>query len=300
LWRIATPAFDVVVVDEAVSVMLHFESPLMARAAENVRRLEGHVRECGSLYVVDAEADLPFLRSIVGHFESLKGAAAVWVRNRHVRPTNRTAVVGKKPRGTAGLDAICARVRAGSRVVVCSSTRKFVLELAARAKVMCPRANVVLHHGDSDAEQLDDVAGLWATADLLAYSPSVTAGVSFELPHFDCLYANFVCCKFTPGVDKSLQQLFRVRQLSAGDMTIWYSAFWQRGAPPEPRTVADPRFVGLNPRVAGAVDHATPLGRLVADGVLRMRARSNFEYKTILVDTLRHDYGIDVVDDLQD
>jgi hypothetical protein len=62
----------------------------------------------------------------------------------------------------------------------------------------------------------------WVKHDLLIYSPSISAGVSFELPHFDSLVASPRQLPHdSQRVDKALQQLFRVRNLTTGDMRLF-------------------------------------------------------------------------------
>ena len=293
LWRIKTARFDYVVLDEAVSVLLHFNSYLMKRAVENAAALDAYMASAGHVFVVDAAVDLPFVATFVSHLESARSQKAVWVRNRYVRPTNRVATIRGKPHGKEALDEICADLRRGKRVVVCSSTKRFVEQLVDRASTKCPRARIVAHHGDAScSDPLDDVHALWKQADLLVYSPSVTAGVSFELEHFDVLYANFVKSMYTPGVEISLQQLFRVRRLSDGAMTIWYSQMG--GDARTPDSVDCPTFAGLNPKIKGGLDHRTALGRVVANGVLEMRRRSDARYREVLEDTLRREHAIPV------
>lgn len=291
LWRIKTRRFDYVVLDEAVSVLLHFNSYLMKRASENAAALDAYMTTAGHVFVVDAAVDLPFVATFVAHLECNRSQKAVWIRNRYVRPTNRVATIRDKPHGKTALDEICADVRRGKRVVVCSSTKRFVEQLVDRVSSKCPRSRIVAHHGDAScSDPLDDVHALWAQADLLVYSPSVTAGVSFELEHFDVLYANFVKSMYTPGVEISLQQLFRVRRLNEGAMTIWYSQMG--GDAKTPESVDCPTFVGLNPKIKGGLDHRTPLGRVVANGVLEMRRRSDSGYRAVLEDTLRREHAI--------
>lgn len=294
LWRIKTPRFDYVVLDEAVSVLLHFNSYLMKRASENSCALDAYMTSAGHVYVVDAAVDLPFIAVFVQHLEARRAQQAIWIRNRYVRPTNRVATITRKPPAKLALDEICADLARGKRVVVCSSTKKFVEQLVERVSTRCPRARVVAHHGDAaSSDPLDNVHALWSRADLLVYSPSVTAGVSFELEHFDVLYANFVKSMYTPGVEVSLQQLFRVRQLREGAMKIWYS---QMGGDAATASSVDcPTFQGLNPKIAGALDHRTPLGRIVANGVLEMRRRSDEFYQEVLADTLEREHAIPVM-----
>lgn len=292
LWRIKTKHFDYVIIDEAVSVLLHFNSYLMQRASENVKILDAYLQSTGGIYVVDAAVDMPFVAKFVERLETMKDQKAVFVRNRYIRPTNRVVTIKDKPKGNVTYDIICSDVLDGKRVVVCSSTKQFVVTLAKIASVRCPRAKIVVHHGDTGSEHLDDVATLWSTADLLIYSPSVTAGVSFEKDHFDVLYANFVKSMYTPGVEISLQQLFRVRSLRQGKMTIWYSKMG--GSAKTPENVDCPTFKGLNPKIQGGLDHTHPLGALVANGVLEMKIRSDSRYKEVLIETLRNEHDIPV------
>lgn len=299
LHRIKRDSFDFLIIDEAVSVFLHFNSPLMKHSSVNVARMDALMKTSGAVYFVDAAVDLPFMTRIVEHVCAGRGCDPVRVTNRFVRRTNRKYEIYDKPRGKAAHDVICAAVRAGDKVVVCSSTKSFVLELEEHAALRCPLARVVTHygsgsgkkaHGAAFEEPLKDVDDLWSKADLLIYSPSVSAGVSFETPHFDRLFANFVNCAFTPGVEVSLQQLFRVRQLAVGDMTIFYSTFGGRSK--QPSSVDSPAFQGLHPRLKGSLDHRTPLGRLVAQGVLDMRKRSEERYLQVLAETLEHGHGV--------
>lgn len=301
LHRIKRESFDFLIIDEAVSVFLHFNSPLMSKAAVNVARLDALMKTSSAVYFVDAAVDLPFMSRIVDYVCAARGCEPVRVTNTFVRRTNRKYEICDKPRGRAAHDVICAAVRAGDKVVVCSSTKSFVLELEEHAALRCPMARVVTHYGGGSGkktngkatafeEPLKDVDDIWSKADLLIYSPAVSAGVSFELPRFDRLFANFVNCAFTPGVEVSLQQLFRVRQLGIGDMTIFYSTFGGRCK--QPASVDDPAFHGLHPRLKGSLDHRTPLGRLVAQGVLDMRKRSAERYLQVLTDTLENGHGV--------
>ena len=114
--------------------------------------------------------------------------------------------------------------------------------------------------------------------------------MSFELEHFDVLYANFVKSMYTPGVEISLQQLFRVCTLNEGTMTIWFSKMG--GDAKTPESVDCPMFKGLNSKNKGSLDHRTPLGRVVANGVLEMRRRSDSRYKQILEETLQLEHAV--------
>ena len=112
-------------------------------------------------------------------------------------------------------------LRRNKRVVVTSSTKAFIIELHAQIKTIFGSAAesdpnskrvAVYYNGSSDAALPD--TGCWAAVDAPLYSPIVSAGISFELLHFDELVAYMDNTMYTPPVDTVLQQRFRVRQLS--------------------------------------------------------------------------------------
>lgn len=78
---------------------------------------------------------------------------------------------------------------------------------------------VILHTRDTNKDDLKNVNKLWKTADCVVYSPSVTAGISFEHEHFDHLVAYFENSTMTPSVDMAIQQLYRVRKVP--EMTVY-------------------------------------------------------------------------------
>jgi hypothetical protein len=100
-------------------------------------------------------------------------------------------------------------LKRGDKVVVCSSTKSFTEMGRFITETMKPNEfwSTIARVGTS----LEDVNNLWIHYDLLVYSPSVSAGVSFTEHHFDSLVAYLVNSRYTPSVDLSLQQLFRVK-----------------------------------------------------------------------------------------
>jgi hypothetical protein len=233
LYRVVTRNFDTVVIDEAVAVFLHFNSSYMIKRAENSSLLELIVMQARCTYLVDATLDATFMKNIVDYFCSVKSATARWVRNRHVRETNRHAtitvcdgplggVIGEGSLVYAAATKVLSLLMEGKKVVCCSSTRKFTETLAEFIGERRPETVVKVYNaGTSGGTDLRHVDTEWVKYDLLVYSPSISSGVSFVARHFDCLVAYLVNSQFTPGVETGLQQLFRVRQLKDGDMNLY-------------------------------------------------------------------------------
>ena len=199
----------------------------------------------------------------------------------------------------------------GKRVVVCSSTKTFTIAMHSFIAARRPETRILLYNS-STKEDISDVNTYWKTCDLLIYSPSITAGVSFEQEHFDSLVAFLVNSQFTPSVDMVLQQLFRVRNLTDGEMHLYVH---DPGSPDLPHTDEDVSKVLKDDVVLVARQYgATQLsfmanqrlsgGRIVYDterlsyqilkGIIVMKNRSAMHFGNLLPMTLMSDYGIPV------
>jgi hypothetical protein len=232
LHRIVVRNFDIVVIDEAVSVFLHFNSSHMSKRSANSALLELHLTHAKSTYLVDASMDTTFMKNVVDYLSNKNGVTATWVRNRHVRASNREAtlavsegplscIVGEASLIFAAATKVLDLLMGGEKVACCSSTRKFTETLATFISERKPDALIKVYNAGVPGSDLKQVDTEWVKYDLLIYSPSISAGVSFVEKHFDSVVAYFVNSQFTPGVLTSLQQLFRVRQLKTGKMHLY-------------------------------------------------------------------------------
>lgn len=323
LWRVSTCNFDYIVLDECVSVFLHFNSPLMSKSSENSMLLELLVRQAKHTYFVDACVDLTFMKSIVDYFCEAKQVVPHWIRNRHVRGSNR--VCHLREDGNAGpfamrehdlmLDAcemVLGLLEAGKRVVVSSSTKAFTIALHAYIAERRGETRMLLYNGATKGA-IDNVNELWLTCDLLIYSPSITAGVSFEKEHFDSLVAYIVNTPHAPSVDMVLQQLFRVRNLTDGGMYLYVSDKGTSTDLPHTDEEIDTLLNGqhtflsdeyttssLNFSAHQRITNGTivydrdRLSYRIIKGIISMRNRSAMNFTDLLGLTLRDDYGIPI------
>jgi Origin of replication binding protein len=323
LYRVETRDFDYVFIDEALSVFLHFNSPLMLRSSQNATTLELLIRQSRCTYFIDACIDQTFTTHIVQYFSRVMGVPAYWIRNRYVRnPGSRTCAIKVKRGGAAGsfsehalateaIGKVIQLLQAGKKVVVCSSTKKFTTTLEAYVQAKLPEITMVVCNGDK-ANDLEDVNRSWKR-DLLVYSPSVSAGVSFEEDHFDSLVGYLVSSHFTPGVDIALQQLYRVRNLRDGDMHIFLQDTIGDACDdfPVSDTQIDTMLSGsmaivnkyyLTHQLSAMAQQniedneikfdKTRLSYLIIKGIISMRHRSLLKYADILRNTLESDYKV--------
>jgi hypothetical protein len=321
--RVRTGNFDLVVVDEACTVLMHLNSSVMKRHGEVIDKFELFMRQSPTLFI-DAVCDTTFVRNVADYVARVKGTVPYWVWNEYKRPTNRRALITVSRTGTplavskrsllyAALCKLLALLAAGKRVAVPSSTKGFTTVVEKMVRRLLPDMRVRVYNSETRAD-LSDVDRVWPGFDCVVYSPTITAGVSCEVDHFDCILAYFVNSSHTPPVEICMQMLWRVRNLADGDMHM----FVLNQAPPErlPATAAEARsllradvsyvrqvcgdgainFPGNTTMTSDSVRYdESRLSFLFLLGIVTSLNRSRNLFLEILRDTLLRDYGVESV-----
>jgi hypothetical protein len=206
-------------------------------------QLEMLVLRWRRVYFVDAAVDATFMCAIVDFFARERNERPLWIRTAFLRPTNRAAEIVTagasleceapgSPRDRVWLEAlqaVVARVERGERVVVVSSSVKFTEQAAELLKARAG-VKVAVYNSERDAVDFAGVNVAWLRYDVVVYSPTVSAGVSFmprdpatkePIAHFDSLVAFLINGPGVPSASICLQMLWRVRVLSKGEMQIF-------------------------------------------------------------------------------
>lgn len=221
--------YDIVIIDELLSVETRAGSPFM-RHDEVFAHMEYILRNSNTLVFMDAYVDNTACYQFIKYLENLRDHECRWIHNEYVRPNNRVCqlILNRTSKQSAGhkrtaIRAIISELQAGKRVVVPSSSKTFIKDLMARVAKLNEDGTgktlkVASYTADTPPEELakaiKDPHEAWRDLDLLAYSPTITSGISFKESHFDCLIAYAENSAKMPLIDAVLQQLFRVRCLS--------------------------------------------------------------------------------------
>jgi len=78
--------------------------------------------------------------------------------------------------------------------VVVSTSRTQAEVIHKHCLAACPNAIIKKYNSDSsaaDCKDFDNVNKTWANVDILIYTLTISAGCSFELPHFTCVFGYF-------------------------------------------------------------------------------------------------------------
>lgn len=214
LHRLKMPArpepVDLLVLDEAESILAQFNSGLHRHFNAAFAMFQWMLRTARHVVCMDANLGDRTYRTLLRmrpahppHFH--------W--NRYARAAD-DAFYFTADKG-AWLERLHAAVRAGQRVVLPTNslTEGKAYEAALRREF--PRLQVLLYSSETlpseKARHFGDVHTFWGALDVLIYTPTCSAGVSFEREHFDVLFADF--CDVSCDVETCRQMLGRVRSL---------------------------------------------------------------------------------------
>ena len=230
--------YDIVIIDEVLSTVLHTRSDYIGDHTAVISSLEFFMQHAKQVILLDAAADDMPAYNFVCNLERIMSAgapeappvSAYWIHNKYVRPNNRLATLHI----CTAPDAAAFQAEALRRVqdLVMEQPRKRVFapcSTASHAKAIGAMLNLlnkekdagirfkVITGSSTDAEKSEvnrNIEAELMALDVFVCSPAITAGPSFEAKRFDHMvqYAENAggdgCT-----VDSVLQQGARVRCL---------------------------------------------------------------------------------------
>ncbi|ALX27479.1 putative origin of replication binding protein [Golden Marseillevirus] len=208
LHRVKRIGFDIVVCDEA-TYMLNRVAKYVAHTHKCWKTLKYYLKEAKESFFLDKN-----MNSTVSETLQRLGIPTYTIKNTFKAHTSRTCFVSQDfvEFKTSLLDDLVS----GTKICFASSSKK-------KLELVCKEAETLGHSvlwytGDGKSE--DVWISSWDKYDLVAYSPTISAGVSYEQKHFDKMYGYFSsrsCC-----AEECEQMLFRVRNVALDEMVICF------------------------------------------------------------------------------
>lgn len=258
LYRV-TGTYDLVIMDEGLSVLQHFNSSMMRHKTAVCEKFRYITLNAKRLLFLDANCDNQLVKRFVDQlsrermlFAITRGEAVVdqtpyWVRNRHSSVAKYgaehvTITVNRIPTHKAAfaegfIAKVMGFVAEGKRVAVACSNKTMVDALKERlskeealaGRFMCWGDVLGRCAGEMSTEDdalfklhMQDVNKHWMPFQVIVYSPALTSGVSFTQPaHFHSRLCYFSNSDYTAPVDSCLQQMFRVRSVSSMETHVY-------------------------------------------------------------------------------
>jgi hypothetical protein len=213
---------DLLVLDEAESILAQFDSGLHRDFEGAFAVFAWLVRTSHRLVALDANLGDRTYRVL----EGMRGGGEAWPPRFHWNRYRLAAERGDLVRATtdrgAWLATLMRALARGERLVVPTNSLAEATATARLVEERHPRLTVRLYTSRTpEAEKTRDFADVgraWRSVDVLIYTPTLSAGVSFEAERFDALYGYFTDASC--DVETCRQMMGRVRSLSKREMCL--------------------------------------------------------------------------------
>ncbi len=202
---------DLLVLDEVESILAQFNSGLHRHFNAAFAMFAWMMRTARHVVVMDANlGDRTF--AALARLRPAHPPRFHW--NRHQRAADDVYYFTSSQ--ADWLARLHAALRAGQRVVIPTNSLSEAKAYDEGIRREFPRLRVMLYSSETapseKALHFGDVHRYWGDLDVLIYTPTCSAGVSFELARFDALYGYF--CDVSCDVETCRQMLGRVRNLA--------------------------------------------------------------------------------------
>lgn len=249
LWRVVNRKYQLVILDELLSVILHSRSTLMQWPTAVLQKLLFFLLNADQVLMMDANLDERPAFDFIQMLARMVGSEPRWIRNVYVRDPRRTAHVyvcrsgridDERALQAAAINKTVLLVQQGLNVYAPSTKKEYVELLACRVKTLEDAIDMFCTTSAMDDKDKDyfsnNVDEILLAQRIWASSPTITAGISFEKPHFTRV-VGYACNAGEHGatIDSFVQQLGRVRDLGDnGELHIYICD------PPKERVSAGP------------------------------------------------------------
>jgi hypothetical protein len=113
------------------------------------------------------------------------------------------------------IEDIMNNLKNNKKIIIPTNSKSFLKTLEKNIKNILPNIKYKFLNADnSDDINLEN----WNIYDIVGYTPTIVAGVSYEIKHFDKVFGYFV--NSSSCAEMSLQQLFRVRNINDNEINI--------------------------------------------------------------------------------
>lgn len=225
LWRLEVCAgvepADLVILDESESILEQFGSGLMGGTFhECYAKFRWLIATAKHVIALDANVSDRTLRSLA----EMRAQSAIYHHNVYQKAAGDTYMLcGDLNRW---LSALYALIDAGKRAAIAASSLSEAEAIVREIGRRLPEARIKLYSSKTLAserrEHFSDVNLYWAQYDVLVFTPTVSAGVSFEIPHYDVLFGYFT--DQSCPVETCIQMMGRIRDIGMKHTIIYFDA----------------------------------------------------------------------------
>ncbi len=219
-----TEKADLVVCDEIESIRSQHFSPTNKFRARVMEKYRMFIKTSEKSIFMDADIS----ENTVKHIFSLRDESTTqYIENIYTEEASKYKEFYSTKINTV-LGKICESLSNGQKIVIASNRSvKFQLALVDRILKAYPALKIGVYNSKTIrekkvAKELKDVEIGWSSKDVIIYSPTISAGVSFDSKRFDTFYGFFV----NNGKINSMRQMIsRVRHFSTNEYYFCLQSF---------------------------------------------------------------------------
>jgi len=205
------PTYDLIIYDESESTLNHINAGTL-KDKKFIFELMKEITDSSSK-IIALDADY----SDRSHLYFSNFGKVQVIINKHVKNVKHFKYLDDMARFKA---MIYDDIEAGKNIVIVCMNSAFVENFYAELKDKGYRVvKHTRHTADSYKEELKDVDKYWTKFQVVIYSPTVEAGVSFNVEHFDKMYT--VICQMSCSARSFIQMTGRIRKIKS-DTIITY------------------------------------------------------------------------------
>ncbi|ALH06699.1 putative helicase [Port-miou virus] len=199
--------FDMVVIDEALYTLDHL-CEFVKNAPDCYDALGHYIKNTEKVVLLDA-----FMEEYVCDFVKSFGKT-IWKEENTFLPHKGKTTCFLLPSKETSQEFLFSSLENKENVVFVSNSKRRVDVMSFVAR---DRGIKTITHTSESKATVDTKE--WGKCQLLAFSPTISAGVSYEEKHFDSCHAYFTSS--SAGAHSSAQMLGRVRDLSKKEMSVF-------------------------------------------------------------------------------
>ena len=209
--------FDVVILDESESIIEQFNSGLLKNFAGSFAVFEWMLKYSAKIVCMDANLGDRTLNILA----KMAPSPIHYIHNQCKNASNDTIYILANSRVNAAKWAylLIDKILAGKRVVITTNAfafgrqiQKLILNYWGDRKLLRIHLYSAETHQSEKTLHFSDVGKFWSQYDVLIYTPTITAGISFEKLHYDCLFSYMTA--HSCNAETSVQMMGRVRNFS--------------------------------------------------------------------------------------
>jgi len=205
---VTVPSYDLVIIDEVESILCQFNSnsTFKGLTSEIFEYLEEIIHNSKKLITLDGD-----MTNRTYHYINSFGKSLNIVNTIKFNPKDFNLLDDNE----AFHSEIFKALDNEKKIVIVSMSKKEAESLTIKLTSNYPKLKILLYTsitGDKEKNELVNVNDIWVQADILIYSPTIEAGVNFDLEHFDQVFG--ILSNKSTSQRAFMQMLNRVRKLT--------------------------------------------------------------------------------------